>query len=514
MVSWYEGVWSGMNEVRGQIFRGAVWVASSKLIERGIGLVSTLILVRVLLPEDFGLVAMAMSVMVAIEVFTSFGFDVVLIQNRDAEPAHYHTVWTFNVGIGVLFAASIALAAGAIATFYRDERLVHVLYAIAAIHAVGSLENIRIVDFRKYMQFHRDVAYRLAVKVAGFVVAVPTAIATQSYWALVAGMAAISVAKLVFSFWMKPFMPRPTLSRAREIFSFSVWLMANNAMFTAISRAQDFIIGRLLGARALGLFNVSNEISNMITTEIVAPINRAAFPGYARLSSDVDELRRTYLDVMGCIMLVAVPAAVGIAAVAELLVPLLLGANWLDAVPVVKVLALFGAVYSLSTNSVYVFHALAQPRRVTALAAWQLAATLPALYFGTVWYGLPGAAWALLLVGSVVAVPLMWVAVAGALRMSVMRVVERFLRPLLACGLMYVVVREFVDVAVADAWQVVLALIGAVGLGVLVYLAAISALWRLAGRPGGGELIIWTQATALSGWLSVRVSALLARFVR
>jgi lipopolysaccharide exporter len=477
--------------IRARIVSGAVWMTALRLIERTIGLVSTLILARLLVPDDFGLVAMGMSVLMALEVFIAFGFEVVLIQKQNATRAHYYTAWTFQVAFGALAAVALLLLATPAALFYRDDRLEAVIYFIALSFLLGSFENIRVVDFRKEMQFDQEMWYRLGTKVAGFVVVIPAAIITRSYWALLFGVLTSNIAKLVLGYAMRPAMPRFSLAMTRDLFSFSGWLMLNNALFMARSRAHDFIIGRLLGARALGLFNIAHEISTLVPTELVAPINRAVFPGYAKMLGEIAKLRETYLDVMACIMLVALPAACGVSAIADVLIPFLLGDAWADSVPLIRVLAIFGALSALTSNSIYIFHALAIPRRVTRLALYELVFLLPVLYYLTATHGLIGAAWAMLLTTLVVSVPWMWVNVTRVLETTVMELVERLWRPLVASGCMYAAVRWQMGAMSAEGFSdTVLVLGAAVVSGVAVYSLLIAALWWLARMPGGAERIL------------------------
>src|SRR5690606_13728600 len=121
--------------------------------------------------------------------------------------------------------------------------------------------------------------------------------------------------------------PRLSLAAAGEVLNFSKWLILNNAISFLRTRSPDFVIGRLAGSTALGMFTVAYEISTLPTTELVAPINRAVFPGYSRISNDLKLLRQSYLDVVGVIALFALPAALGISAISAPLVDFALGSK-------------------------------------------------------------------------------------------------------------------------------------------------------------------------------------------
>jgi len=139
-----------------QIATGAAWMMGFKLFDKSIGLVSTLVLARVLTPADFGLVAMATAVVALLGLMGAFGFDTALIQRQDADRTHYDTAWTFNVLFGVAVALLLLVVAVPAANFYREPRLELMLPALAIGSLVGGFENISTVAFRKVWANSRD----------------------------------------------------------------------------------------------------------------------------------------------------------------------------------------------------------------------------------------------------------------------------------------------------------------------------------------------------------------------
>ena len=114
--------------------------------ERALSFVSTLILARLLIPEDFGVVAMCMSIVAALELFTAFGFDVYLIQNQKADQDHYNTAWTLKIIVGTMIAGAIVLSAQPTAAFYDETRVIWPMYVIALGSFLRNFENIGVVD--------------------------------------------------------------------------------------------------------------------------------------------------------------------------------------------------------------------------------------------------------------------------------------------------------------------------------------------------------------------------------
>lgn len=460
-----------------------------KLSERSLGLLNTIVLARLLTPQDFGVVAMCMVVVAALELFTSFGFDVVLIQRQDANKEQYDTAFTLNAIFGLVIGGILIASGGLVAWFYSDPRLTPVMYVVGANFFIRSLENIAIVDFRKHFQFQREAALRLSVKLVGIAATIPAALILHSYWALVLGMTAMSIFNVVLSYAMRPYRPTLTLAATRSIMNFSGWLMFNNAVFFVRAQIHTIFIGRLLGPKALGTFNMAYEIAMMTSTELIAPINRAVYPGYAKLSSDKAAFRTTFLDVFSLIMLISLPAGFGTAAIADDLAPLLLGNAWLATIPLIKILAIFGVLNTLNSNMMFVIHAVGKPRLATRIAIWDAALIAPMLYFSITRYGTMGAALSMVASYALVSTPLWWRTIGRELELPMTALLSRVWRPLLAGTSMYLAVTLLQANALTDLWRPV-AIAIAVLAGATVYAVVLGLLWWLSGLSRGGESIV------------------------
>lgn len=470
--------------------KGAAWMVVFKLTERGLGLISTMILARLLLPADFGLIAMAMSVIAMLELLGSFSMDVALIQHPRAERAHYDTAWTFGVLVCTAIAAVLLGIAPLASRFYNEPRLDAVIWCLALGTFAQGFENIGVVAFRKELQFHKEFWYLLGKKVISFAITVPLAFILHNHWALVAGMLGGRLGSLALSYVVQSYRPRFSLKAHGELFHLSKWLVINNICFFFNGRAGDFIIGKLGGTHALGLYNVSYEISNLPTSELVAPMNRAIFPGYAKKASDLSTLRHGFLDVVSMIALFALPAGAGIAATAHLLVPVFLSDAWLDAGPLISVLGFYGIFMAIQGNNGYVYLALGRPRIITLTAGIQL--VLIAVLVGTLTYksGALGAAWGYFAAGLIVA-PLNYSILFRMLELRAREFAARIWRQVVATAVMYGVVRLLAASFSPSrtAVQEVLQLLSAVGVGIVVYSAVLLGLWAAAARPPGAERI-------------------------
>ncbi len=421
--------------IRERIASGAVTMTGLMLAERILSFISTLILARLLIPEDFGVVAMCMSIVAALELFTAFGFDVYLIQNQDADQEYYDTAWTLRILVGAFIAIAIALSAIPTSIFYDESRVIWPMYIIAISSFLRGFENIGVVDFRKDLKFGKEVKFRFAQRLFGFVVTIPLAYLLRNHWALVIGMITINMSAVALSYKMSPRRPRFSLKHTREIMGFSSWLLLNNSMQFLQMRTPIFLIGRTHGAADLGLYQMSRDISGAITSQLVASANRAIFPGYSKVSAEDTLFVQMFLNVVAATALFALPVGIGLAYVAPAFVDVILGPEWVSAGPVIQLLALTGALTAIQSNCGYIFHAKGRPRITTTLTAVNLTMLLPALFYVVPEHGLMGAATVLVSV-AVIYFPIVYIVTLRFLGLPMSALLKQLARPVAAAGAM------------------------------------------------------------------------------
>jgi O-antigen/teichoic acid export membrane protein len=456
-----------------------------KMLERSMGLVSMLILARLLVPADFGLVAMATSLIALLELFSAFGLDTALIQRADATPAHFNSAWTLNVFAASAIAAMMLLLSWPAALFYREPRVTAVICAFGLAALIQGFENVGVVTFRKEMRFDREFRYLLVKKLMAFSVTVPLAYMWRNYWALVAGTIAGRVGGVIMSYVLQSFRPRFSLAAIRDLMHVSKWLMIQNGLAFLKERSSDLIIGRLAGPHPLGIFSVSAEISAMPGTELVAPINRAILPGYVKLAGDMPALRREYLSVMAMISLVAVPAVAGFAACASFLVLLVLGPKWIEAANLIRILAFFGITQVLQSNAYSAFLAIGRPQIFVKINAIHVGILLPLMLGLTPFFGISGSAWAYVITAATI-LPVNFFFITRYLGIRRADLIAELWRPLLAATVMYASVRFFgppLPLTAPPPVQLAASLGLCVAIGVPVYTFCVTVLWLLAGRP-------------------------------
>lgn len=468
--------------------KGAVWMVLFKVVQRVIGLASTLILARLLVPADFGLIAMAMSVFAILEILSSFSFDLALIQNQRAERRHYDTVWTFNVIFALVNAALMIILAVPAASFFSEPRVAWIMYSLALCAAISGFDNIGVIAFQKELELHKEFYYGVSKKLSAFIATMILAFFWRNYWALIAGMVSGRLVGLVLSYWVHPYRPRFSLEAKKELFHFSKWMLLNNILIYINNSGIHSVIGKVFGPHSLGMYSIAYEISNLPTTELVWPISRAVFPGYSMLANDINALRKSFLQVISVIALVTLPAGIGIGLVAEPLVRVLLGEKWMEIVVLIQVLAVFGVVRTLLGPPGSIYLAVGKPQLVAYLQIVHISVAVVLLFWLMESYGVVGVPWAILL-ASAVSLPTSYIWLMRELNLPLSGLIAALWRPFVAVGLMCIPViwLQMMWLGAGGVSHDILRLIVLVVLGALTYLVTIVLLWCMVRCPDGAE---------------------------
>ena len=487
-----QGATSGVSQqgisIGRKILKGSAWSVATRLLERSIGLVSTLVLARILAPHDYGLVAMATSVAAIVEAVSAFGFEWALIQRQKDTPDYLNTAWTLNAILAVGKAALLLAVAPFAVSFYGDPQVAPMLWALAFSMAVSGLRNIGMVRCEFTMDFRPIFALTVSRKCASLAVAVTVALNHGGHWALVCGIVAGSLTDSALSYFWQPYRPRWGLERWRELFGFSKWMLLNNLLLAVNSRAADLILGKSMGTSAVGTYSVAKELGSLPTTELATPIMRAFFPGYAKLSNDRAMLSAEFRRAFGLISLVFIPIAVGLACLAEPLVHLMLGPKWVETIPLIRIVALTGAIHVVQSNFWPVYMALGKPRVMFVWGFIGGAIFMPLFWAATRSGGLVYGAYAALAVAILMGVGNV-LFLSRLLGLRAGQSLVPLVRPVIASSLMAYAVVAMAGLLpeAVDAGGHALRALVLIPTGVVAYASVVVALWFAAGRPSSGE---------------------------
>jgi lipopolysaccharide exporter len=353
---------------------------------------------------------------------------------------------------------------------------------------LGGLTNPRRIMFQRDLIFWQEFVLAVSQKFTGFVAAVAIAMIYQSYWALVIGTLVSQATNVIVSYLVLPFRPRITFQHMREFFSFSAWLTAGQIVNTLNWRFDYLLVGKMLGAPALGYYSVGSNLAMMPTREATMPLTQTIYPGFSSIRDDPPRLAAAYQRAQALVAAVALPAGIGVAVIADPLVRLALGEKWL---PVIFIIQALASVYALQTLG-----SLVQPLgmakgetrllfirdtqmlfvRVPVIIAGLMLAGLPGVIIGRVFTGLLGALVNMILVRRLIGVTVLKQFFANMRSLTSVAV--------MAAGVS--LAQRFLP-DTADNAMLALHLAGLVSLGGLLYCGSSLLLWISMKRPAGPE---------------------------
>lgn len=373
--------------------RGAFWLASDQLGSRIIDMVFSIVLARLLFPDDFGLFAMASTSTAFFRLYANMGLGAAIIQRREVDDEYLSTAFWTQLGAGVLLFALVAGLGQALGVFLRDSRvgLLTLVLSSRFIIAAGSATQVAMMSRR--LDF-RALALRsmISTGVAG-IIGIALAASGKGVWSLMGqelSRVAINTALLYRATgW------RPKLSfswpKFLDLWSFGGPVMLARLCNYLVRHMDNVLIGRYLGAVALGFYAFGFTIFAAPLNDMGAIVHRVMFSALSRLHGNDDRFRRGFLLATRYVTMMMMPVMVGLALVATPLITILFGSRWQPSGPVISILALGGFVSMLTALGPSGLQASGRPDLALWRSALSVAVYLPAFAVGLRW-GITGVA--------------------------------------------------------------------------------------------------------------------------
>lgn len=369
-----------------KVISGAGYQLAGIVLRTVLTIGSTAVLARLLTPADFGYIAMATVVTEFAALFSNFGFNALLIQRRVITRLQVDTVFWASLALGLALAGAVVVGSYFAVALFGDPRVGELLLVLCLSFVFGSLSVIPNVVLMRLMRFKTEFWINI------FAVAVRTAVAIGlawfgfGVWSLVAGaLAGIAVQSLV-GLWAVPYWPR---LRFHGAYLAGTWrtsssYFAGGLLFYANMNVDLILIGRQLGATSLGYYQNARSLTDEIRSRIAMPLQRVLFPAFSSLQHDRARMQAAVLRSARLLAAVTFPLGVGVSAMAEELVPLLYGKQWLPMVPALSMFGISAALRASTAISSPLFNA---HDRVGLALRYNIVAT--ALMVVAIWIALP-----------------------------------------------------------------------------------------------------------------------------
>jgi O-antigen/teichoic acid export membrane protein len=472
------------------IVRSSAWVALSYGGRNALSMIGAIVLARLLDPRAFGLVAIALTITTILEHIQESGVGSALIQRRGDMKRAAASALVWSSCAGLLLGALCFAVAPYLARGFGAPGATNVIRAMSLLLVIRGVSIGPGSLLEREMNFRTRTFGELAGGFAQLGISVGLALAGFGVWSLVVGQLVATVVQSSILWVLAPWRPHPrdaSMSVLREMLRYGRFVSLGNILGLINSTLDNFVVGRVLGAGALGVYSIAYRLGDFPTGVVGYIVGRVMFPAYSRLQDDLDAFRSAFVQNMERVALLALPTSIALLVYAKPIVSVLLGPKWLAAVAPLQILAVYTIVRSFVSPIGAVFQGAGKPHLVPLWALPQSVLFPIGLVVLVPRYGVNGAAVAVLVSFSASGIP----ALAACMRMLELRASALLLKlmPLVvASALMGGAMELTLRLKAAPA----VSLGAGILVGTAVYTAAVAALARpllsavWAGlRPGG-----------------------------
>jgi O-antigen/teichoic acid export membrane protein len=367
--------------------RGLRWKLYSQGYSQIARIAVAILLARALAPHDYGLIGMAAVFVTLVLIFSDLAFGTALIQRPEISEEDKSTIFWLTNAFGALLTAGAYLAAPTLAGFYGEPRVANIFRVISVIFVITALGATHEALLTRAMDFRGLELRQIGAVTAGAITAVLGVAAGWGLWAVVTQQVAIAVASTVLMWTCTGWRPRFcfSLSSLREMAGFSANVFGTRLLFYADRNVDNLLIGRFLGASALGLYAVAYNLMLVPLERIAGPLQQVFYPAAARLQGQPERMARAWIRATRLIGAITTPAMLGVMVTAPDLVRVVLGSKWEGAVPVVQVLAWVGLHQSLARLNSSVLQAANRTELMLRYAIVTVIADVVAFGLGAHW---------------------------------------------------------------------------------------------------------------------------------
>jgi O-antigen/teichoic acid export membrane protein len=370
-----------------RILSGIAWKAGSQITLQLARMGVALVLARMLAPDDWGVAAMVLVFSGFVLAFTDNALGTALIQRRDIDENDRSTVFWISAAIGLSLALLGVALAGPLASFYGEPDVRWLFIALSASFLVSCLGTTQMSLLVREMKFRKLELRQIAATLVGAVVGIALALANYGPWAIVGQLLGEAVTSTVLLWLLTPWHPSLRFSTAsvRKLGGFAGNVFAENVLWQGGRTLASVLIGRLLGAAALGTYALSTTVILMPFARIAAPLQQVFFPAFSEISDDRGRMADIWIRATRLIGAISMPTLAGLIVVAPDFVQVVLGPKWDDATAVIQILAIVGIIQSLHTLNAEVLLALGKAGTLVRYTALWVVATTGAVLIGVQW---------------------------------------------------------------------------------------------------------------------------------
>lgn len=332
-----------LHGVRQQVLKSTKWAMVSTFLPRFISPLTTVILARFLVPDDYGIVAISMIVLSLVSTFQDTGIGQALIQRQtDIESAKNSAFW-LSIILAFVMSLCIFFLAPSISLFFHDVRVISVLRVQCWQVLISALGSIHLAIFRKDFEYKKIAGITVVPSLTPLFIAIPLAACGYGYWSLVIASMCAAAFQSALLWYYSPWRPSVSVDFqvAKEIFRFGILVTVEGLTAWFLSQGDNMVLGHFVSLEILGLYSYGYRLVMVFIAIFVTPFTSyVVYSAYCRLANQKDDLVRSIQQISQYLALVLFPVCFGIATTAHLAIPIVFGDHWQGLEVVIAILAI------------------------------------------------------------------------------------------------------------------------------------------------------------------------------
>ena len=362
--------------------RGGIWVSFTNLFTNVMNIATTIALARWFLdPKDFGVIGIIVILTELMKLLAFQGVCDALIYIKNCNRKMLDTFIVTTGFLGFFFLIITFLGASYVAQFFNNPLLTGTLKIIAFTYPLMSISSIPLALLRKELDFKRESFVLLIAQVFSTISMIIFASLNYGIYSVIYGLVVKSITTFILAFYYARYFPSLNFQykTLKEIFRYIKYVTTGAGLMFILNRADQFIVGKFLGAKALGFYSTAFNILNYILMTPRTTFNKVLFSTYAKMQDDEQQLRVAFLNTGKYICTLFIPIFAGIGAVSELLVDFLLGSKWMESAILLKFLSFYAIVKIIGVAFPQVMKAVNRTEYIFRYNALRLVVMIPAL---------------------------------------------------------------------------------------------------------------------------------------
>ena len=329
-----------MSSLKDKTVKGVIWSAVDRFSAQGIRFVFSILIARLLVPEDYGVIAMLGIFLAVSQTFIDSGFGTALIRKKDRTEIDFSTVFYFNIVVALVFYFVLFFAAPAIASFYNTALLVQVTRIVALNLPLGALSSIHNAKLSIAIDFKSRAKISIVSAVLTGCVGLWMASSGYGVWTLVVQTVFVSLIRTVMLWLIVKWHPQLVFSwqSFKELFSFGSKLLASGLLDTIYNNIYPLVIGKVFSPTALGVYAKSKALADFPSSNITSVLQSVTFPVLSTIQNDEEKLADAYKRFLRISAFVLFPLMLGLSSVADPFIRLILTDKWEDAIYLLQII--------------------------------------------------------------------------------------------------------------------------------------------------------------------------------